>query len=570
MQESLELDVSEDPYQRRGNPYQDPHEVDPYGGYQPARAPTDPYQQGQQPTITPPYTEVVAGDDTVFECEGGSDVVWSRGGGWPMSSRARVSGSRLHFHGVTVEDEGEYVCEGPQGGQPARAQLYVQEAAWPGTGLGQRRPQSRPQTRPQAPAPRCPAPVVTIEPVEQVVPQGQDTAITCKSSPPGNIQWMKVGEDMSSPQLKVMGDRVEVRSAMVSDRGMYVCTATTSCGAARASSILEVEPREAPVVELYPSPQQTVSTGESVLFQCRYLAGIPSPTISWSKEDGSPLPSSAELLPGGVLRINSVTGREGGQYRCVATNAAGTVQALASLNVQQPPAASLTPSGSVTLEEGSPLNLVCSITAGDPAPMVSWRKLGDRVESVGTASPTFSLPRVRKEDEGTYACIASNSAGEAEERVQVIVTREQQDWPPQPAPRGRQGPGMSHRPEGPPRRNPGQSPGEHEVHTRIGSNVTLNCLTGGEVPDGARAVWTRSAQSRPFSRRHRQQDGLLSIRGVKSSDHGPYMCQLIARDGSVLFELRANLIVKGKIGIEGQGRVPNRPGRGRSRWLTFV
>ena len=227
--------------------------------------------------------------------------------------------------------------------------------------------------------------------------------------------------------------------------------------------------------------------------------------------------------------------------------------------------ASLSPSGSVTLNEGRPLNLVCTIEAGDPPPSLSWRKLGDTVESVGTASPTLSLPAVTKEDEGTYACIASNSAGEAEERVQVIVTREQEDWPPQPPSRGR--PGMRRRPDGPaPRRNPGQSPGEHEVHTRIGSNVTLNCLTGGEVPAGARAVWTRSAQSRPFSRRHRQQDGLLSIRGVKSSDHGPYMCQLIARDGSVLFELRANLIVKGKIGIEGQGRVPNRPGRGRSRW----
>ena len=552
VQESLELDVSEDPSQGGG---------DPYGRGR------DPYQQESQLTISPPYTEVVAGEEAVFECEGGSELAWSRGGGWPMSSRATVSGSRLHFRGVTVEDEGEYVCEGPRGGQPARAQLYVQEAGWPGTGLGQQRPQGRPQTRPQipAPAPRCPAPTVAIEPVEQVVPQGQDAAITCKSTPPGNIQWMKVGEDMNSPQLKVMGERVEVKSALVSDRGMYVCTVTTSCGAARASSILEVEPREAPVVELYPSPQQTVSTGESVLFQCRYLAGIPSPTISWSREDGSALPTSAELLPGGVLRINSVTGREGGEYRCVASNAAGTVQALASLNVQQPPMASLSPSGSVTLNEGRPLNLVCTIEAGDPPPSLSWRKLGDTVEPVGTASPTLSLPAVTKEDEGTYACIASNSAGEAEERVQVIVTREQEDWPPQPPSRGR--PGMRRRPDGPaPRRNPGQSPGEHEVHTRIGSNVTLNCLTGGEVPAGARAVWTRSAQSRPFSRRHRQQDGLLSIRGVKSSDHGPYMCQLIARDGSVLFELRANLIVKGKIGIEGQGRVPNRPGRGRSRW----
>ena len=96
VQESLELDVSEDPSQGGG---------DPYGRGR------DPYQQESQLTISPPYTEVVAGEEAVFECEGGSELAWSRGGGWPMSSRATVSGSRLHFRGVTVEDEGSTVMK---------------------------------------------------------------------------------------------------------------------------------------------------------------------------------------------------------------------------------------------------------------------------------------------------------------------------------------------------------------------------------------------------------------------------------------------------------------------------
>lgn len=511
---------------------------------------------GGQPStvsVSPKYQEVEVGERAAFQCEDamGGDVRWSRGGDWPLSPRAQARGPMMEFNGVQVEDEGEYVCQGPGG--LARAQLYVQEVqAWPGAGGGGQQwpPTQERYPAPAAPAP-CPSPSVVIEPSEQVVAQGGDASLVCRSSPPGQAQWMKVGEDLTSPQLTVAEEQVTVRGAMVSDRGMYVCTVTTSCGTSgRASSILEVEPREPPLVELYPGPQQTVTRGESVLFQCRYLAGIPSPTISWSREDGQPLSPNAELLPGGVLRINTVTAREAGQYRCVATNPAGTVQALASLGVQEQPGIRLQPSGAVTLSEGSPLTVVCTVTSGDPPPRLSWKRLG--VESgagrpVGDGSPTLSIPRVTKEDEGTYSCVASNSAGEAEERLQVMVTRESPAWPEEPA-----------------RRRPGeQERGVHEVHTRIGGNVELNCLTGGETPPGSRAVWTRSSQSRPFSRRHNQQDGLLTIQGVKSSDHGLYRCQLLSSEGTVLYELKANLIVKGKIGLE--GRSPSRAGQGQAR-----
>ena len=67
-----------------------------------------------------------------------------------------------------------------------------------------------------------------------------------------------MGEDLSSPRLEVSGAAVVVRGAAVSDRGMFLCTAESSAGSARASAILEVEPRQPPVVELYPEPSQTV------------------------------------------------------------------------------------------------------------------------------------------------------------------------------------------------------------------------------------------------------------------------------------------------------------------------
>ena len=41
------------------------------------------------------------------------------------------------------------------------------------------------------------------------------------------------------------------------------------------------------------------------MFQCRYMTGIPTPVITWTREDGSQLPPNVEVLSGGVLRYLS-------------------------------------------------------------------------------------------------------------------------------------------------------------------------------------------------------------------------------------------------------------------------
>ena len=90
-----------------------------------------------------------------------------------------------------------------------------------------------------------------------------------------SLSWSKVGEDMDSPNLVLSnGDTVlSLRNAAVSDRGMYMCTAENAGGSARATSIVEVERREPPRIEVYPDTRQTVTKSGSVLFQCRTLAG---------------------------------------------------------------------------------------------------------------------------------------------------------------------------------------------------------------------------------------------------------------------------------------------------------
>lgn len=193
--------------------------------------------------------------------------------------------------------------------------------------------------------------------------------------PAPSLEWSKVGEDLSSPNLVVSGGVLSLRNAAVSDRGMYICTAENAGGSARASGIIEVERREPPGVEIYPENSQTITKSGSVLFQCRTIAGIPSPLVTWTRVDGLPLQPNVELLGGGVLRINRVTGKEQGGYKCRAQNEVGSTEAIATLVVQEVPTITLQPKGSVTMQVGTKLSISCS-ARGDPPPSVSWKKIG--------------------------------------------------------------------------------------------------------------------------------------------------------------------------------------------------
>ena len=106
--------------------------------------------------------------------------------------------------------------------------------------------------------------------------QGATAVLQCSASSPGPAQtfsyfWEKVRDEMSEERSEIVGSQLRLSSVQVSDRGLYVCLVTSPCGSrARSSSILEVEQREHPSLELYPATLQTVRSGDSVLFQCRY------------------------------------------------------------------------------------------------------------------------------------------------------------------------------------------------------------------------------------------------------------------------------------------------------------
>lgn len=307
--------------------------------------------------ITPADLVISMGDTAMFICEVGSTesykVTWSRAGG-RLPYTASDAAGRLTISGARPEDSGTYICQARgRSGEvlESQAQLNVVSNSGP--------------------------PTVTVVPEEQTIGQGSSTELRCIGSgdPMPTLEWSKVGEDMSSPNLVVSGGLLTIRNAAVSDRGMYICTAESAGGSARASAIVEVERREAPGVEIYPESSQTITKSGSVLFQCRTVAGIPTPAVTWTRVDGRPFQQNIEILGGGVLRINRVTGAEAGQYRCRAVNEAGSTEAVANLVIQEVPTIDLQPRGSVTMKVGTLLSIQCT-ARGDPSPTLSWKKIG--------------------------------------------------------------------------------------------------------------------------------------------------------------------------------------------------
>ena len=285
--------------------------------------------------VTPEDLVVSPGDLIQVFCRGAGQVVWSRQGA-PLPPSANQAGGILTISNADPSHSGLYVCR--SSGESRQARITVQ---------GFRAP-----------------PQVSVRPEQQTIGQGEEVTLTCSASgdPRPTITWTKVGEQLSaSPRISIEGESLRIRGAAVSDRGMFLCTATSPGGSARASGIVEVEPREAPRLEVYPEAEQTISVGGSVLYQCRAVAGIPSPEIQWTRQGGGRLTSNAEVLSGGVLRITRVTGSEAGSYVCTATNTAGRATIVTSLTVQEPPTVRLQPSGSLQIVLGRPLRLECLV-----------------------------------------------------------------------------------------------------------------------------------------------------------------------------------------------------------------
>ncbi|XP_015794713.1 basement membrane-specific heparan sulfate proteoglycan core protein isoform X1 [Tetranychus urticae] len=413
----------------------------------------------------------------------------------------------------------------------------------------------------------------TIEPQQQTIVQGSSGILRCLVTGDLNaaVIWSKVNGNLTD-RHRIDGEIMRIENAIINDRGLYVCKVESSPGVtvAQGSAIVEIEPREPPVVDIYPAVTQSIQIGGSALFQCRLVGGIPEPVITWSRADNSPLTSNADIVEGGVIRFIRVTGAEEGIYKCTAENIAGRAEYEVTLRIERtefspnrppyvsPPDPSVNPPDKIVppdhlqpyrpdisikinqrnplvIKEGEPLVLDC-FTESSMDTQVIWMSVekGQYITETATRRSVYQKYDTTAEDSGEYRCVAHNSAGRAEERIQVVIEPISGPHP------------TSHR-------NPHQftppAPSPYEsirnVTLSVGGSTEFKCHASG--PDLVSPIMTWSRESGALPTNAYQRSETLYINKINEDNSGTYVCTGRSPDGHVVVIQRVLLNVQSQL-----------------------
>ena len=157
----------------------------------------------------------------------------------------------------------------------------------------------------------------------------------------------------------------------------------------------------APIVILDPVTQD-VCIYDTATFTVG-VVGTPPFTYQWQL-DGVDITGAIDTF----ITINGVTPSDDGYYKCLITNAVGTVESnQAKLTVHQKPTITLHPLDSTKCELES---VIFTIAANATLPITYQWQLNTS-DILGATSDTYSIPSIILADAGDYICIASNTCG---------------------------------------------------------------------------------------------------------------------------------------------------------------
>ena len=123
----------------------------------------------------------------------------------------------------------------------------------------------------------------------------------------------------------------------------------------------------------------------------------------------------------GILKIYSVTKKDGGTYICKAENILGSATDTVQLKVFSPLRFKVRPPQQVTPVIGHTVHLPC-LAESDLSPTTYWRKEGKSSLSLDSnvlLNGTLVLQNIKKSHKGSYICRASNALATIEAKVKI-------------------------------------------------------------------------------------------------------------------------------------------------------
>uniref|UniRef100_A0A3B5KER6 Trithorax group protein osa-like n=1 Tax=Takifugu rubripes TaxID=31033 RepID=A0A3B5KER6_TAKRU len=160
--------------------------------------------------------------------------------------------------------------------------------------------------------------------VPTVAAEGRNVSLRCTwtAGTEITVQWGKGGATISpDARITITGDSLVITPAQRSDAGEYTCTASNAISAQTATRSITVYYGPDTPVLTKDTPKDCVGGGDVLLGQTVRLTcisdSLPPALFSWQR-DGQPVVSNQP--DSGVLRIQTVSTDESGQYVCTARN----------------------------------------------------------------------------------------------------------------------------------------------------------------------------------------------------------------------------------------------------------
>ncbi|PIK50130.1 putative hemicentin-2 [Apostichopus japonicus] len=365
-------------------------------------------------TRTPVDQTVVVGGRVTFACEATGTpeptLTWTKENGDLSIVSLRTDEPApgwLRISNVEVSDSGIFMCTASNGlsTSSTSVQLTVQEG-----------------------------PYFLSEPVAITVREDEFAMLDCTAGgvPEPEISWTTPISSLGTLQtpsnpssmIEVAGNgSLTISSVRREHAGRYTCSARNAIGSIHSDVTITVHAR--PVITVAPQ-DMTVVEGNTVMLTCRASATPPVIEVKWIYQSEQLFTNlKYEVFGNGNLRINNIEKPQEGRYSCQAENDVGSSEAASSyVTVQVPPEVEVFPV-EVTLDLGSNVVLHCS-ASGDPTPTLEWEKddkefvLTDNVKILTNFS--LEIRNFRRENAGSYQCMARNEAGSTQGTAVVMAT----------------------------------------------------------------------------------------------------------------------------------------------------
>ncbi|XP_062998524.1 neurofascin isoform X12 [Elgaria multicarinata webbii] len=337
----------------------------------------------------------------------------------------------------------------------------------------------------------------------QMVLRGEDLLLECIASgvPTPDIAWHKKGGELPAGRYKLENFNKALHIANVSeeDSGEYFCLASNKVGSSRHTISVRVK---ASPYWLDEPENLILAPGEDGRLVCR-ANGNPKPSIQWLVNGElieSSAPNPSREVTGDTVMFRDIQSGSSAVYQCNASNEHGYLLANAFVSVLDVIPRILAPRNQlIKVIQNNRTFLDCPFF-GSPIPTLRWFKNGQGSTLHGGnykthENGTLEIIRARKEDQGTYTCVATNLLGKAQNQVRLEI------------------------------KDPTRiTDGPKDAVPKKGSTVQLICRIRHDPTLRLTVTWLKDdAHLYLGSRMKKEEDG-LTIYGVAEKDQGYYTC----------------------------------------------